>query len=358
MADYVQSLPGIGAYWAGQRERQDQEQNQAKILELQQLIKTREQEAAFAQQSNPLKLERMGLENQGLQAGLPGIMADSENKRLGVDKTKATQDSSILATNAENLFKADATKAKKVGAMGEAFSQFGPILKQLPDAPGARANALRTLMGQSGYSLDTPEGKAFAQILESTPSAKLPDALMAMGQQLVQMTAPYIQATGVANINKEAQKEIAAGNNTTQVQVARIGADARLQAAAARSKGKAGDLVSQVQAGKLSFEKAATAFEVMASLEEDPEMKQKYATMARTFEEANLKSKNAAAAGKPDMAGMGIPTQNITPSLGGGGAAPAAPKKNSLADVQKMYPGIPADKLKEAYKKKFGVDLQ
>lgn len=41
--------------------------------------------------------------------------------------------------------------------------------------------------------------------------------------------------------------------------------------------------------------------------------------------------------------------------------APAAaqqPQAHSLSDVQKMYPGIPAEKLKEVYKKKFGVDLQ
>lgn len=39
-------------------------------------------------------------------------------------------------------------------------------------------------------------------------------------------------------------------------------------------------------------------------------------------------------------------------------AKPTAPKTSSLADVQRMYPGVPADKLKEAYKRKFGVDLK
>lgn len=45
----------------------------------------------------------------------------------------------------------------------------------------------------------------------------------------------------------------------------------------------------------------------------------------------------------------GQPSQQKTPS---------ALAKSSLADVQKLYPGVPAEKLKEAYKKKFGVDLQ
>jgi hypothetical protein len=30
----------------------------------------------------------------------------------------------------------------------------------------------------------------------------------------------------------------------------------------------------------------------------------------------------------------------------------------SFAEVQKQYPGVPADKLREAYKRKFGVDLK
>jgi hypothetical protein len=37
---------------------------------------------------------------------------------------------------------------------------------------------------------------------------------------------------------------------------------------------------------------------------------------------------------------------------------PSTAKPASLGEVQKMYPGIPADKLREAYKRKFGVDLK
>lgn len=47
----------------------------------------------------------------------------------------------------------------------------------------------------------------------------------------------------------------------------------------------------------------------------------------------------------------------VAPTVGGGATAPK-PAEHGLADVQKMYPGIPAEKLKEVYKKKFGVDLK
>lgn len=70
------------------------------------------------------------------------------------------------------------------------------------------------------------------------------------------------------------------------------------------------------------------------------------------------------AAGKPDVPAItGLPAvaprapvqpPGLTPQV----PQPAQPPKATLSSVQQMYPGIPADKLKEAYKKKFGVDLQ
>lgn len=71
--------------------------------------------------------------------------------------------------------------------------------------------------------------------------------------------------------------------------------------------------------------------------------------------------------GKVPMRPNTAPAPAQIPAPGGasvsGGApgqpnAPNPPPPSSLADVQKMYPGVPADKLKEAYKKKFGVDLK
>jgi len=68
-------------------------------------------------------------------------------------------------------------------------------------------------------------------------------------------------------------------------------------------------------------------------------------------------------AGKPSIGPSGQITTappRGAPQLPNTSGAPAAqkPAQPSLADVQKMYPGVPADKLREAYKKKFGVDLR
>lgn len=68
-------------------------------------------------------------------------------------------------------------------------------------------------------------------------------------------------------------------------------------------------------------------------------------------------------AGKPSIGPSGQITTappRGAPQLPNTSGAPVAqkPAQPSLADVQKMYPGVPADKLREAYKKKFGVDLR
>lgn len=67
-------------------------------------------------------------------------------------------------------------------------------------------------------------------------------------------------------------------------------------------------------------------------------------------------------AGQPDIGAItNLPTRAERaapqrPSSASTGKVQNAPA--SLADVQKMYPGVPADKLREAYKRKFGVDLK
>lgn len=67
--------------------------------------------------------------------------------------------------------------------------------------------------------------------------------------------------------------------------------------------------------------------------------------------------------GKPALSPSGQITTappRGAPQLPNTSGAPVAqkPAQPSFADVQKMYPGVPADKLREAYKKKFGVDLR
>lgn len=107
-------------------------------------------------------------------------------------------------------------------------------------------------------------------------------------------------------------------------------------------------------------------YEYQAGQTDDPEEKARFTALARgIFEQrAELERFKAASRkeGGVDVGTMGVPTIPA-PTLGGAQPSVApkptlAPNKASLVEVQKMYPGIPADKLKEAYKRKFGVELK
>lgn len=357
MTDLSQLLgPGTAALWAGQNQRLEQEKSMADAERVKMEIEKLRQRQAFDSQQNPLLLEQQRLTNAGLEAGLPGITADAASKGIDVRKKKATFDSDVYREQLDNLFKGDEARAKRTKMFGDTFVSFAPLLAQIPDAPGARINALKSLMQQAGIPVDGEAGRAFASVLANTPTAQLPETLQRMGTNMVEMSAPYLQATGVAKINKEAQEQIAAGNNATQIKVANIQAEARK--AAASGKAKAVDIVEQVKAGKLSFEKAAVAFDVMAAMSDDPEEKAKYQDLAQRYEAANLAPKTAGQTGKVDLDAQGIPTTQPKLALTSPQGNKPTPKVNSLADVQKMYPGVPADKLREAYKNKFGVELK
>jgi hypothetical protein len=130
-------------------------------------------------------------------------------------------------------------------------------------------------------------------------------------------------------LNNTSQEKIAAGNNSTSIGVANINAASRLAAAQARNKET--DILSQVKAGKLNYEKAATAFEIMASMTPDPEEAKKYAKLASAFSVADQKSKAAGRQVPVDLSAMGVATQQIVPSLGGasGSFAPGAEQQQT-----------------------------
>lgn len=331
MADLSQLLgPGTAALWAGQNQKLEQEKAMADAERIRTEMEAARQKMAFDQQANPLLLENKRLVNEGLSAGLPGITAKSEQEVLDTEFKKQTQPGKINQTNLDNLFKGDEAKAKRTEMFGKLFTSFGPLVSQIPDAPGARLSAIQQLMTQAGFPADSPETTAYGQILSQVPSSKLPEVLKAIGEGMVKMSAPYIQATDVAKISADARLEAKEKEIEARAKIEADKLKAKLGQASEKSKTTAKSLIEQVQAGKLTFEKAATAFEVMAAMETDEEAKKKYSALARTFEEANLKAKNATAAGKPDLAGTGIPVQEIKPSLGGGAKPPQGTKENPI----------------------------
>lgn len=88
-------------------------------------------------------------------------------------------------------------------------------------------------------------------------------------------------------------------------------------AAAKKAGGKTNDILGAVTAGKMGFEKAATSFEVMASMEDDPNRAAQYSELAKKFATANLSQKNAVAGTKVDLSKLGIDTNQVLLGIGG-----------------------------------------
>lgn len=354
----------------------------------------------FQQQADPMRLQALGLENQGKQ---------NANTISGVNARIAgsTEQEALAAKRADLLAKAsdDELKALRTQAEKEYESED----------PAVRARGEKKLM---------------ASVAEWTRRNKTEDAVKVAGAKSDDRMAL-----------EKFRQESMDGRNQASI-------DARAAAAAAKGSKAAGGILTAVQNGKMGFEKAATAFEVMAQMEDDPAKAQQFADLSKRFAQANITQRNATAGTKVDLNTLGIKTNQFDLGVGGapmgiGGGSingagpnlgptnngrgdppagsgivtpadeahrkavmnisqieeeymrnkdpaarkvlagqiaeqraiaqqtapqaagqpakpqtPAAPAKPKLSEVQNMYPGVPAEKLREAYKKKFGVDLQ
>jgi len=290
------------AYMQGRHQVDLSNQFQDQSLE-QQRQKTQQDTLAtqFTAQNNPLKLQNQQLTNEGL---------GYENVDKGV-------------------------KAR-INAQTEGLQLDAAKMKQILSASDDQIKMMANQAQQMSYS-DDP-------------------AVQQKGLKLMQLSAAAVEARQKHKDEMEKQDLI----RKSAERVAGITAGAHIEAAkigaAARTAAKVAD--PNVVAAKLGYEKGAAYYTIQAENSDDPAERQKFLDMAQRFEKANLAQKNAAATGKVDVgAATGMPTQQAPLSLVPSGAAQVAPK-HSFADVQKMYPGVPPEKIKQAYKQKYGVDLQ
>jgi hypothetical protein len=213
--------------------------------------------------------------------------------------------------------KFDLTVGKLEGAVKktDAYSQLmGVASAQLSNIPPPARHAwLANFAQQNGIDPKDPAVQSIWQQTSQIPPEKLPQALEAFRNKIIQQGASYRSHIDGLKLSAQSAENVARINATSREAVA-------------NAKKKATDIVSQVQGGKLSYEKAAVAFSVMAEMEADPVDKAKYLQMAQTYEQLNLNAKNAASQGKIDPgAATGLPTIQTPTVLGGSNAAPTNP---------------------------------
>lgn len=180
----------------------------------------------------------------------------------------------------------------------------------------------------------------------------------AIASQLNSMRRALVEMREKENLEHKNKLEQIGASGKIQKEVAGI-------YAANKGGGKGAGSSEAAMIAKMGFEKAAVFYDnkaMEAELEGDAEAAARFRAQANKMKEAFERGKTLAAGtaqgGKVDAgAATGLPTR-AAPVPQGFTQPAAKPQAANLADVQKMYPGVPADKLKEAYKKKFGVDLQ
>lgn len=336
-----QNMPGFAAFYTGL-------QNQAAQDNIRMLQEAYAKDQAFKEKSRPIELNNLmsAGELQQAQAAYQRALGRNTNAEAGL--REGVLPSAIEAGVSKNKTAVVEDQGKVLKTQGEMFKELATRVSN-PNIPNFQKvdEVMRNL------KIDDPDGTIRQGLLQNID--KLPKILADQAEYHFQNDP----ATKLQNIKEEGDTKRTGMTTQAMRDVAHINADARLQQQAMKSQGTAKSTLDAVQSGKVGLEKAATIFAVLADTEADPEQAAKYREMAGKFEKANLAQKAAGVTGKIDTGAVtGMPTQKPETVLGGESTPKPQPQVHSLADVQKLYPGVPADKLKKAYKNKFGVDLQ
>lgn len=341
-ANTWQNMPMMAGFYTGL-------QNQTAQDNIQMLQRAFANEQAFKDQTRPIELQNLQGANELQKAQAAQALANARKIGIGADREQGTLLSDIVAGNSKNQADVVANQGKQLSEKAKMYQSMATLAAD-PNIPGFQ----KVKMIMDNLGVEDPTGQIAQGMLANID--KLPQVLAAQAEHQFQSDS----ATKLRGMQEEGDTKRTGMNNRTAIEVARINADARLQQQAMKTKNAAGSILDAVKAGKLNYEKAAASFHTLAMMADDPNERAQYEKLAGDFEKANLSAKAAGVTGKPDVGELaGIPTQAPV-QVFGNGAAPAQPKpqEHSLADVQKMYPGVPPEKLKQAYKEKFGVDLQ
>lgn len=318
---------------------------------LQQDMAKQQQAMDLEKQLFPEKLRQQQLMNQTAEAQIPGIQAQSsiagDNARFSAEtigKKIDTELSNLKGKIGEN-------ELRQLSAAGAAFAQAGGALEGVPYA-AAHARAKQLLGSHYMPELDQVSPGALGQVLSM------------MGEKMQTAGTKFLTTAYGVDKKTESAERIATGKNATEIEKARIAAQARMaqfskdyEEAKAAAKAKYGGYPQQ------SGYYSAKALEVaeQAALEGDPEalqsalrMAKVYAQMAEEAKQQEIKKAVAAAVegnkAKPDINAVGIPTVTPPGAQPGGPNPVLSPNNPSVSPSGQTPMGSP-----EVFKQAFGA---
>jgi hypothetical protein len=336
LQDLMQVAPTTGAFMSGQRFAGEQ---QASDLANQQTQQTLEHNAVM----NPLNQQfRQGeIARQG--ADLQGVQYENQLRGNKVTLDNATLQQQIAANKSKLMTQMDEDSAKQMALFGQKVGQIGAALQQVPMLQ--RSAMLAQYAEKNNIPLDNPQ----LQVFLKAPPDKLPDLLMQTSKGMTQMGAEYIKTMDDQKLKNQGTERVAQINADAH----RYSAD---KVAGAKAAGTDPELL--FYKAKSARDKHAAALSLAERSRQigDSASANNWAQMAeqlRPQAEAEIKS---ATPGSANTAALGIPT-NQGPNIAPPGSQPQQ-QQHTLADVQKMYPGMTPAQLKQAYQNKFGVELK
>jgi len=291
--------PAGGAMLTGMQMRDTQNEQESQQAMRQAQMDEIMQRTAQQKLMNPLDLQA---KQQSLDTGKLAL----ETGGLANKKAQLELDAAPLEIQVKNLQRS----SQLLGAASTYLSTVPPV---------QRHAALKQYAVEIGINMNSPTIQGLWNQLSSVKGEEIPKVLNNFRENVMRQESTVYSHLKGLEISGQTSRDVAEIN-------------ARSRETVANAKKKATDIVGQVQSGKLTYEKAAVAFSVMAEMEPDPVDKAKYLQLAQTYEQLNLNAKNAASQGKIDPGAMtGLPTINTPSVLGGGG-----PKKGTAENPIKL----------------------
>lgn len=277
-ASVWQNMPEFAAMQVGQQNRRALENGEA-------LQKAYAGEQDFLAQTRPVELANLMATGDHTRAQTGMVGASTVGKNLENDTVRRTQDSTVNAVNTGNSLKQMESEGQLYGQIAAKLNPKMPAFEQ--------ARIVKEMLGKQ-----LPDSREIDMGL-----IRNADNLKKMFSDMAEQSR---QATSSYKSDQEklrSSEKIASGNNATSILNNRENIAAGKYAN--KSGAKANDLLTQVKAGKLGYEKAATAFQIMAELEGDPAKALEYGKLASQFEDLNMNQKNAQGGAKLDMGSVG-----------------------------------------------------
>lgn len=329
---------GAGAYDALMAGEADGLKRQATLADLTTKRLANEQSAAM----NPLLQSQQRLNNQTLDAQLPGHVGDSMTKFAGGQVAAAGVPDKIRTQASDAQGKLADNAAAEIARFGKTLSMISSQTAGM--APLARSIFIGNQIMQVAPNLPDDQVQTMMQLS--------PEQLTEVGKRISLADPKHQQEIDKQGMVEKGLNDRSAATNQTQKEVAEIYASARKKAAE-------NFWVSFRSLKGAKNQHAALIAEATRIKDADPDQANQYLAMAdalRPQAEAEIASMKPGQLDTPAMTGLPA-TQG--PSIAPRQAAPAqaAPQVQSLGDLKRLYPGRSDDELRAAYKRKYGKEL-